>query len=191
MLFRSVTASAQSTTYGTALVLGTNNAGATRLTTSGLVNSDAVTAVVLQQNSNTTVPGTQNAGSYSGSTNGILISGASGSGLSNYTITYVPGTLTINQKALTITATNDSKTYGDVKTYGAGSSAFTSSGLVNSETIGSVTITDTNSGGVATAAANGSYALTPSAAVGGTFNINNYAVTYTRSEEHTSELQSH
>jgi Ca2+-binding RTX toxin-like protein len=41
-----------------------------------------------------------------------------------------------------------------------------------------VTITDTNNGGAATAPAGGTYALTPNAATGGTFHINNYLVTY-------------
>ena len=83
----------------------------------------------------------------------------------------------MNTKSLTITANNDSKIYGATKTYGAGSTAFTSSGLVTGETIGSVTITDTNSGGLATANAGGSYALTPSAATGGTFTASNYTIT--------------
>src|SRR5205085_1397670 len=54
-----------------------------------------------------------------------------------------------------------------------------SSGLQNSETIGSVTITDTNNGGAATATVGGSFALTPSAATGGTFTAGNYSITYT------------
>ncbi|NDB89047.1 MAG: hypothetical protein EB164_09110, partial [Thaumarchaeota archaeon] len=82
----------------------------------------------------------------------------------------------VNKKALSITANADTKTYGQTKTYGSGSTAFTSSGLANSETIGSVTITDTNSGGVATASVSGTYVLTPSAATGGTFNANNYRI---------------
>ncbi|MBU3642299.1 MBG domain-containing protein, partial [Polynucleobacter sp. Fuers-14] len=127
-----ITAADQSTTYGTALVLGTNNTGATRYTATGLVNSDTVTAVALAQNSNTTVPATQGAGTYSGSTNGILVSGATGTGLANYTITYVPSTLTINQKALTVTAANATKTY-DGQAY-TGGNGVTYSGFVNSET---------------------------------------------------------
>ena len=174
----SITASAQSTTYGTALVLGTNNTGATRYTVTGLVNSDAVTAVDLQYSGNATVAATTAANTY---TNGIVASNATGTGLSNYTISYSPANLVVNTKALTITANADSKTYGTAKTYGAGSTAFTSSGLVNSETIATVTIADTNSGGLATANAGGTYALTPSAATGGTFTTSNYSITYTAS----------
>lgn len=84
--------------------------------------------------------------------------------------------LTVNKAALSITANNDSKTYGQTKTYGAGQATFSSSGLQNSETIGSVTITA--SGGTASTAAVGTYNLTPSAATGGTFNAANYNLTY-------------
>jgi len=104
-----------------------------------------------------------------------------GSGLSAAGYLFAAGnavTVPVNKKALSITADADTKTYGQTKTYGSGSTAFTSSGLANSETIGSVTITDTNSGGVATASVSGAYVLTPSAATGGTFNANNYTITY-------------
>ena len=42
----------------------------------------------------------------------IVPSAATGTGLGNYTITYVNGTLTVNPARLTITANNASKTYG-------------------------------------------------------------------------------
>ncbi|QWD79425.1 autotransporter-associated beta strand repeat-containing protein [Polynucleobacter sp. MWH-Spelu-300-X4] len=107
---------------------------------------------------------------------------SSGGLTSNYqlpTLNAANAPVTISARALTITANNDSKTYGTAKTYGAGSTAFTSTGLQNSETIGSVTITDTNGGGLATANAGGTYALTPSVATGGTFTTSNYSITYT------------
>ena len=74
---------------------------------------------------------------------------------------------------LTIMANNGSKTYGQTMTYSTGSTAFTSSGLENGETIGTVTLTA--SGGAAATATVGSYTLTPSAATGGTFNAGNYS----------------
>src|SRR5204862_2255800 len=83
---------------------------------------------------------------------------------------------TVNPRTLSITANTDSKTYGQTRTYGAGSTASSSTGLQNSESIGSVTITP--SGGTAANAAVGSYDLTPSAATGGTFNPNNYNISY-------------
>jgi hypothetical protein len=87
--------------------------------------------------------------------------------------------LTTTNAPLNITAGNDSKCYGDTKTYGSGSTAFTSTGLMNGETIGTVTLTasDTPSGTGSTDPA-GNYDLTPGAATGGTFNPNNYLITY-------------
>ena len=52
-----------------------------------------------------------------GGTYAIVPSAATGSGLGNYTITYVNGTLTVNPAPLTITANNDSKTYGTLKAF--------------------------------------------------------------------------
>jgi hypothetical protein len=92
-----------------------------------------------------------------------------------YSISYVNGTLTISPAALQVTANNASKTYGDTITLNG--SAFSSSGLQNSESIGSVSLT--SSGAVATAGvAGGPYAITPSSASGGTFNPANYNISY-------------
>ncbi|HWL11207.1 MAG TPA: MBG domain-containing protein [Planctomicrobium sp.] len=52
---------------------------------------------------------------------------------------------------------------------------FSVAGLQNGESIGSVTLT---SPGEAASAASGTYAITASNPVGGTFNINNYQVTF-------------
>ena len=65
---------------------------------------------------------------------------ASYSGDANYLASNGTKSETINPATLIITANGDSKTYGQTKTYGAGSTAFTPSGLQNGETIGSVTI---------------------------------------------------
>ena len=88
--------------------------------------------------------------------------------------------VTVSPAALSITANNDSKFFGLTKTFGAGSTNFTSSGLQNGESIGTVTITATSSPTNGTAATDnvGSYVLTPSEATGGTFNSGNYATTY-------------
>ena len=76
---------------------------------------------------------------------------------------------------LTITASNQPKNYGQTLTFNG--SEFTSSGLKNGETIGSVTLT---SAGTAPGAnvAGSPYTITPSLATGGTFNANNYSITY-------------
>jgi hypothetical protein len=95
----------------------------------------------------------------------------------NYSLSLASGhTFAITPRPITVTANADSKTYGQTKTYGAGSTAFTSSGLQNGETIGTVTIAA--SGGTAANASAGSYNLTPSAATGGTFTAGNYTIAY-------------
>ena len=100
-------------------------------------------------------------------------SAAVGTGLGNYTITYVNGTLTVSPKALTITANNRSKTYGDTVTFAG--TEFTTVGLVGSDTVTSVTLT--SAGAAASAAVAGSpYSIVPSAAVG--TGLGNYTITY-------------
>jgi autotransporter-associated beta strand protein len=87
----SITANNQTTTYGTS-----RNLGNTSFSSTGLINGDSISSVTLKQNGNQITPALQDAGTYEGSINGIIASLATGSGLSNYAITYVPGRLTIN-----------------------------------------------------------------------------------------------
>src|SRR5262249_18169431 len=103
---------------------------------------------------------------------------ATGSFVSSTSANLTP-TLTVNQAPLTITASNQTKTYGfGGSSASLGPTAFTSSGLQNGETIGSVTLTtnDTTSGSGNYKA--GSFTITPSAATGGTFTASNYNITY-------------
>lgn len=97
-----------------------------------------------------------------------------------YAATSTVDTLTVNPAPLTVTANNDTKTYGGTKTYGAGSPAFTASGLKDGNVIDSVTITATSTPNNGTAAADpvGAYTLTPSAATGAAFNASDYAINY-------------
>ncbi|MDQ0304659.1 hypothetical protein J2S75_003704 [Ancylobacter polymorphus] len=99
-----------------------------------------------------------------------------GTAANNYTLTTtsLSGNIgTIDQASLSITASNASKTYGEVATL----TGFTSSGLQNGETIGSVTLT--SAGEAATATVAGSpYVIVASDATGGTFNAANYDITY-------------
>lgn len=161
----SVTAGDQATTYGTALALGT-----TAFTASGLINGDRISDVTLQQNGNATVPATQGAGSYRGNL-GIQASAASGSGLSNYAITYTPGTLTIAPKDLVVTANSTGKTY-DAQSY-AGGSGVSYQGFVNNETAAALGGVLSYSGSAQGARNVGSYSITP----GGYF-ADNYAISY-------------
>ena len=94
-----------------------------------------------------------------------------GPGLGNYTISYVNGTLNVTPALLTITAKSLSKTYGQTATLGG--SAFTTSGLLNSDSVSSVT--ETSTGAAATAPVAG-YAIIPSAAMG--TGLGNYTIGY-------------
>lgn len=110
-----------------------------------------------------TVGATTAAGVYT-----ITVSATNASGTGSMTLSY-----TVNKAALTVTAANASKCFGT--TYSAGTSAFTSIGLQNSETIGSVTLTST---GAASSASAGTYDIIPSMATSGTFTASNYSITY-------------
>ena len=66
-------------------------------TVSGLLGYDSVSSVTLSSNAATSGSGNWNTGNWT-----ITPSGASGSGLSNYSISYVDGTLAISPLSLTI-----------------------------------------------------------------------------------------
>src|SRR5205807_1729462 len=87
----SVTAKSTSKAEGATLTFA-----GTEFTTSGLVNSDAVTSVTL---TSTGAAAEATVGSYD-----ITPSAAAGTGLSNYTIGYNKGTLTVNNVAPTVGA---------------------------------------------------------------------------------------
>ena len=78
---------------------------------------------------------------------------------------------------LTVAAKYFQKFYGSKITLGAGNKNFIATGLLNGETIGSVTLTA--NGGTAPNDTVGMYTVTPSAAVDGTFSPANYNITYT------------
>ncbi len=102
------------------------------------------------------------------------------SGNSQFSATSSTSTLTVTPAPLTITASNQTLTYGFGGTSASlGTSAFTTLGLQNGETVGSVTLTTD-----ATKSHSGNYNvgtwhLTPSAASGGNFNPSNYSISYT------------
>ena len=76
---------------------------------------------------------------------------------------------------LTVTANNATKVYG--QTFAPASTAFTTTALQNGEAVGSVTQVSP-AGTPLTAAVPRPYAITPSAATGGTFTPSNYTITY-------------
>jgi hypothetical protein len=170
-----VTASAVNKTYGQAL---TGGSGSTAFTSSGLQNSETIGSVTIAYGTGSAANAA--VGTYSSSA--VVPSAATGGTFAagNYTVNYANGNIIVGKANLTVTANNANKAYGQSLTGGSGSTAFTSSGLQNSETIGSVTIAY-GTGSAGTAAVNSSpYAgsVTPSAATGGSFNVNNYIITY-------------
>jgi hypothetical protein len=156
-----VTASDQTKTYGDA----TFDLGSTAFTVTGLLNTDSVDSVTL------TSPGeavTANVGDYD-----IAASDAVGSGLGNYVITFGTGTLTVDPAALVITASDQTKTYGQA--FDLGSTAFTVTGLVNADSVDSVTLA--SAGTAATAVVAGSpYDIVASDAAGS--GLSNYTISF-------------
>ena len=158
----SITANSRSKTYGQTVTFA-----GTEFTTTGLVNSDTVTSVTL------TSSGAAATATVAGSTYSIVPTAAVGTGLANYSITYNNGALTVNPAGLSITANSTSKTYGQTVTFAG--TEFTTAGLVNSDSVTSVTLT--SSGAAATATVAGSpYNIVPSAAVG--TGLANYSISY-------------
>jgi len=117
---------------------------------------------------------------YGGTSQGAVNKGSyaivpSGQSSTNYTISYINGTLGITAAPLGITANSASKTYGSTVSFTG--SEFISTGLMNGETVGNVSLA--SAGAVSTATVAGSpYPITASAATGGTFNPNNYTISY-------------
>src|SRR5271157_4310258 len=158
-----VTANSATKTYGDAVTFA-----GTEFTTDGLVNGDSVSGVTL------TSDGAAATAQVSGSPYAIVASDAAGSGLSNYTISYTNGSLTVSQKALTVTANSATKTYGDAVTFAG--TEFTTDGLVNGDSVSGVSLT--SDGAAATAQVSGSpYAIVASDAAGS--GLSNYTISYT------------
>ena len=155
-----VTASNTNKIYGSTVTFG-----GTEFTSAGLTNGDSVSSVTL---TSAGAVNTAGVGGYA-----ITATNAVGSGLSNYAISYVAGTLTVNAKALTITANNTNKVYGNLRTFAGTEFTITSGTLINGNTLTNVTLA---SAGAATSAAVGSYAITATLAQG--VGLTNYAIGY-------------
>ena len=83
---------------------GLVHTGLTSYNSTGLLGTDSITNL-----STNTAPSGQNAGTYTGS-----LGGATGAGITNYNVTYVPATLTISPRAVTITGALTNVTYSGV-----------------------------------------------------------------------------
>ncbi|MFO0494841.1 MAG: beta strand repeat-containing protein, partial [Flavobacteriia bacterium] len=168
------TITAKTVTITSAAVSNKTYDGTTSATISGTLSGVIAGDVV-------TLNGTGTFASANVGTGIVVTSSAtlSGADAANYTLTQPTGiAANITSKSLTITANDVAKQYGSTLTGSSGSTAFTSSGLVVPETIGSVTIS--YGSGSAPGDAVGAYLgqVTPSAATSGTFNASNYTITY-------------
>src|SRR5690606_16953018 len=127
----------------------------------GLLNQDTVEAVTL---ASAGAAGTAGVGGYD-----IVASDATGSGLSNYTIDYIDGVLSVTPAALAITALDAAKVYGEVLDL----TGFAVDGLLNQDTVEAVTLT---SAGAAGTAGVGGYDIVASDATGS--GLSNYTIDY-------------
>ena len=146
-----VTANAQSMTYGNAVPTLTYVVGG-----SGLVNGDSLSGALA-----TTASSTSNVGTY-GITQGTLAAS------SNYAVSYTGNNVTVGQRSITVAADAQSMTYGNsvpTLTYVVGGS-----GLVNGDSL---------SGALATTASSTSNVGTYGITQGTLAASSNYAVSYT------------
>ena len=140
----------------------------------GLRNGDYVSGSTVLYNSNQTVPGTTNAGSYAGS---LDISAATGVGMSNYNIHYVAGDLTIAKAVLTVTAVDSAKFVGMSNPAGYGGvmySGFKNSDSAVSGALGSAVVSVSRSNSGVNDAGVYSGVLVPNVSTA----LDNYTVTY-------------
>ncbi|RYD98751.1 MAG: gliding motility-associated C-terminal domain-containing protein, partial [Sphingobacteriales bacterium] len=167
-----ITANAVNKAYGEVL---TAVSGATDFTASGLQNGETVGSVTIAY-------GTGSAANAAVGTYDDQVTPSAATGgtftAANYSITYTPGDIIVGTKTLVITATNETKTYGEVLTGASASTAFSSTGLESGETIGSVTIAYGTGSAADAAVGNYSGQVTLSAATGGNFTASNYNITY-------------
>jgi subtilisin-like proprotein convertase family protein len=149
-----VTADSTNKVYGAALPTFTASY-------SGFVNGDTAASLGTAVTLGTAATSASPIGTYA-----ITASGAVGT---NYTITHVNGTLTIDTAPLTITANNTNKVYG------AALPTFTASysGFVNGDTAASLGTAVTLGTAATSASPIGTYAITASGAIG-----TNYAITH-------------
>jgi hypothetical protein len=151
-----ITANNATKPYGTSLSFPLNG-----YAVSDLEPGDSVTNVLL----NTTgADGTAPAADYD-----IVPSNAEGVGLTNYTIAYSNGTLTVSAANLAITALNTNKVYGAT----LNPASYTVSGLLNSDSVTNVTLT--SAGGVSNAPV-GPHPIIASLASGA--GMTNYLIAY-------------
>jgi hypothetical protein len=155
-----VTADNQARTYGTANPIFT-------VSYNGFVNGDGTNVLTGAPALSTSAGTNSPVGNYT-----ITVSQGT-LGATNYIFQFVNGTLAVNPAALTVTARNTNKIYGQTMMFGG--TEFSSSGLVNGDTVSNVTLS--SSGAAAAAGVAGSpYAINVTNATGG--GLANYAISY-------------
>ena len=95
-----ISADNQTVTYGTAVPTGS-------LTYNGFITGENATFLSAQPTVASARTGMVNSGTYTGNYT------PSGAASNNYSFSYSPGTLTVNEAALNVTANNRAITYGD------------------------------------------------------------------------------
>ena len=157
-------AASQSRTYGSI----NPTTDTVTLTSGTLANSDALsTTSVSSTATNTTAAGQTAALTPSSQT---FSAGTAG----NYAITYADGTLTVNQRPITVQAASQSRTYGSANP-ATDTVTLTSGTLANSDTLSTASVSSTASN---TTAAGQTAALTPSSQTFSVGTASNYAITY-------------
>src|SRR5271157_4586272 len=149
-----ITANDVTSVYGSTPVLD-------GVTYSGFVNGDKADSLTTQPGVSTTATSASPVGTYPTT--------ASGAVDPNYTITYAPGTLTVTQAALTITANDATSVYGSTSVL----DGVTYSGFVNGDKADSLTTQPGVSTTATSASPVGTYPTTASGAVDP-----NYTITY-------------
>jgi hypothetical protein len=138
-------------------------------TATGLQTGDALNGTLTQSFASKDVLGTGNSTLLANGTYTV----SDGNGGNNYSVSVVTAPGTITPAALLVTPNDVSKVYGQAPAL----TGFTTSSLVNGETVGAVT--QTSAGQSAAANVAGSpYVITASNATGGTFVPSNYSITY-------------
>jgi hypothetical protein len=98
----------------------------------------------------------------------------------NYSMASLSATGDINPASLIVTATGPAKIYGSALTAGVSTTDFTATGMIEGETVTSVTLTPDAAGLSSTTPAGTSYVVTPSLAAGTNgFIAGNYNISYT------------
>ncbi|MEP5729449.1 MAG: MBG domain-containing protein [Sulfitobacter sp.] len=107
--------------------------GQVPFTAATLFGTDTITGGVVDSIGNTTTAAVSQADIP------LTLTNLTGTGLGNYAITIVPGSLRINGRPLTVSVDDGTKTYGDTLSFNG--DEFTVAGLVNDDTLDTLNIT--------------------------------------------------